>query len=360
MTSPAHLVSRSNPTRHLLHLDFLRGIAAICVVIGHRRPWFNDSILPHYFLAVDFFFILSGFVIDRAYRAKIGRQLSPGRFIVVRLIRLYPLIILGVLLGMLVALARGAAEGGNPVDVLMSGVAHLLLIPGVGSDKHPYPLNDPMWSLFFELAANLAFLVLAPILSRLMLTVIVAATAIGFTWIAVDTGSFAQGHLLPFFEGGFLRVGFGFFAGCLLHRIYAETDWNLTRFRPEIWTPLALVAIFQFPRVGVWFELFLALCIFPALVFAGAHAKSVLPRIETISGELSYPLYVLHIPLLFLVAGVMRATNLSDGSPGAFEGLVRIGLVCTLAWAAYLLFDKPVRRWLSGLATGNRAGRVKH
>ncbi len=336
-------------TAHLHHLDLLRGIAALCVVLGHRRPWFDDNLLPHFFLAVDFFFILSGFVIDRAYRSKIGSSMTMQTFIAVRLIRLYPLIALSVILGLVVALARVATEGGSYWDPFVSAGAHFLLIPGVGSAVYPYPLNDPMWSLFFELVANIAFLFLAPKLSTRVLASIVIVAALGLIWVTFQSGSVAQGHLMARFEGGFARVGFGFFAGCLLNRLSYFGRRHIGRIRAELWVPLVLIGVLQVPRTSFdpWFELVAVILVFPVLIFIGAQAKSIWPKVEAIGGELSYPLYVLHIPLLFLLAGGLRAMGLSDANPSPVEGAIRILIVCLFAWLSYIIFDKPARRRLT-------------
>src|SRR5215510_2853156 len=94
----------SNTKKHFEILDGLRGVAALAVVIFHFMEWvFPDpskNFIGHGFLAVDFFFCLSGFVIGYAYDSRIGKM-GVGEFFKLRLIRLHPLVIFGSVLGLL-------------------------------------------------------------------------------------------------------------------------------------------------------------------------------------------------------------------------------------------------------------------
>src|SRR6187402_3617673 len=90
--------------QHFEILDGLRGVAAIAVVTFHFMEWaisdYSKNFIGHGFLAVDFFFCLSGFVIAYAYDDRM-KQLKPGPFLIRRLIRLHPLVVIGSVLGLI-------------------------------------------------------------------------------------------------------------------------------------------------------------------------------------------------------------------------------------------------------------------
>lgn len=345
----------SGADNHLLMLDALRGVAALSVVISHRRAWFGDDMMPHAFLAVDFFFVLSGFVIDRAYAERLRQGMSGSDFIVRRVIRLYPLVFISLLLAVLVEIARAKVEGGSFGGVVGPAAAHLAMLPSFGG-REPYPLNPPLWSLFFEMFANIIFLFAAPYLTRRALGYVVLATGTALITLCLWTGSLGHGLLTDHFSGGYLRVSFPFFMGCYVHRLYK--DGVVPRLRIGNSSVILLLLLFSVP-VGAWSVPYSLICIsviFPCLVLSAArfHTQTALARI---SGELSYPLYVLHIPLLFLLAGALRLSGISDNTPSAWEGSARIVAVCILSWLVFVWFDRPVRAWLTA-AYGKRLRRV--
>src|ERR1700744_3037299 len=90
--------------QHFEILDGLRGVAALAVVTFHFMEWvyfdYSKNFIGHGFLAVDFFFCLSGFVIGYAYDDRIGKM-GILEFFKSRLIRLHPLVIIGSVIGLL-------------------------------------------------------------------------------------------------------------------------------------------------------------------------------------------------------------------------------------------------------------------
>src|SRR5688572_27186028 len=104
MKEATRTATRLDTKQHFQILDGLRGIAALAVVIFHFMEWIfpdiSNNFIGHGFLAVDFFFCLSGFVIGYAYDDRI-RKMGTGAFFKARLIRLHPLVILGSVLGLL-------------------------------------------------------------------------------------------------------------------------------------------------------------------------------------------------------------------------------------------------------------------
>ncbi len=150
---------------HYELLDGLRGVAALVVIWYHIFEGFATSPLDqhvnHGYLAIDFFFILSGFVIGYAYDDRWKQSLTIRNFFKRRLIRLHPMVILGAVLGATTFRVQGCEKwDGTPVSVSMLMIALLLnlfLIPAVPETSpevrgngEMYPLNGPSWSLFFE------------------------------------------------------------------------------------------------------------------------------------------------------------------------------------------------------------------
>lgn len=146
-------------------LDGLRGVAAIFVILYHFGEGFAtspvDQMMNHGYLAVDFFFILSGFVIGYAYDDRWQRGMSAGNFMLRRVIRLHPMVILSVIFGAVAYLIQGSVRwDGTPMPLSMLLLALLLglflipVLPGAGADvrgnNEMFPLNGPSWSLFFE------------------------------------------------------------------------------------------------------------------------------------------------------------------------------------------------------------------
>jgi peptidoglycan/LPS O-acetylase OafA/YrhL len=151
---------------HFEVLDGLRGIAAIGVVVFHFSEWlFPDSsknFIGHGFLAVDFFFCLSGFVISYAYDDRI-HQMSLGQFFKLRLIRLHPLVVIGSLLGIIFwfwAPSSFDTSKYSVTQIILLSVTSLLLIPmPTMADRllNLFGLNAPSWSLFWEYIANILY-----------------------------------------------------------------------------------------------------------------------------------------------------------------------------------------------------------
>ena len=142
--------------RHFIFLDGMRGIAALAVGWLHAATFFRLDFEPHHAaLAVDFFFVLSGFVIAYAYDGKLKAGMTFAEFAAKRLIRLYPLIFIGVLVGTLVSVGPAVLEEADLKRFLALGFSALVLFPlGALLGMQPYPVNNPLWSLFFELIAN--------------------------------------------------------------------------------------------------------------------------------------------------------------------------------------------------------------
>lgn len=327
-------------------LDALRGLAALLVLAFHLRGvCLPREVLGHGYLAVDLFFVISGFVLARAYDADLVAGQGAG-FMVKRLKRLYPMALLGLVLGAVVWLVSGRDPG----------TALLLLALGLAFAPFPaghdvFPLNGPQWSLLWELAANLVYALVAPWLtSRRLLALVVAG---GAAHVAL-TLAYGTGSLGPYgfnWWSGAPRVVYGFFAGVLLARLAGEGRLKVPAL--PITAILAVVVLVLSPPVPesgrAIFDLVAALAVLPLLVASAARASvegRLRPVLDGLAG-LSYALYALHIPII-------QATTY--GKVGALAIPLALGAAWAAhrwfePWAAALLRRKPLKNQDQGFST---------
>ena len=372
MTSAAFADSKP----HYELLDGLRGVAALVVMWYHVFEGFATSPIDqgfnHGYLAVDFFFILSGFVIGYAYDDRWKKTLTTREFFKRRLIRLHPMVIMGVVLGAITYYVQGCERwDGTHVATSMLMLAMLLnlfLIPvasGAAADvrgnSEMYPLNGPNWSLFFEYIGNILYALFIRRLSTRWLAVLVALAGAGLAGYAIGNGS-GYGHLGVGwtlaglnFPGGMLRLLFAFSAGLLMSRVFKPVH-----IRGAFWLcSLAVVVLLCMPHVGgaerLWLNgLYDSVCvilIFPLLVWLGASGKATdsgTSRVCKFCGDISYPVYVVHYPFMYLfyawLWGGEEKIPFSQAWPYAL--LVFFGSIA-LTYLILKVYDEPVRRWLA-------------
>ena len=144
-------------------LDGLRGVAAICVVMFHRKTWFGVVSPSNGYMAVDLFFALSGFVIAASYEHRFNYRMTPWEFVKARFIRFYPLYFLGFSCSVILLVTQLFLDSRISQQYHRDWYAlpfALLAIPSpFVSDigQFVYPLNFPSWSLFFELFVNITY-----------------------------------------------------------------------------------------------------------------------------------------------------------------------------------------------------------
>ena len=223
-------------------LDGLRGVAAVLVIWYHFFEGFAtsavDQMINHGYLAVDFFFVLSSFVLGYAYDAPMrSHRLSTGSFIVRRIIRLQPLVVLSVLLGAAAYLLQGSVRwDGTPVPLhqvltaLLLGLFMIPVLPGAGAEVRGngemFPLNGPGWSLFFEYIGSIIYATVLYRLGRRALACITVAAALCLAYTAFGnmSGAYHLGvgwSMADYgFWGGFSRLVFSFSAGLLIQRCF--------------------------------------------------------------------------------------------------------------------------------------------
>ncbi len=338
---------------HFVFLDGLRGLAALWVAAYHLSQMFRTPLKPeHAYLAVDFFFCLSGFVVAAAYDERMLQGMGVGDFFKRRLIRLYPMIAFGVGLGALVVGCEWLAYGtGNWQTWLVLAAGSFALFP-IGffyPGLSAYPINSPLWSLAFELFANLIYALKVgwTVKSRIVIAGFMAVLGALLLVPIHKAGSIqAVGFYNPSaFAEGTIRVLYPFAAGVIFWR--AKVFERITAV-PDLVLGLILSVMLAMPLfvLSKPYEAVAVLVVAPALVLFGARARVTagLDPLWRALGRLSYPLYLVHMPLGIACVHLYWATG-SRISPYLAVALVLV-VASAAAWAIMKLYDEPVRRWL--------------
>ena len=369
-------------------LDGLRGVAALVVILFHGFetyiPFFGTQHINHGYLAVDFFFVLSGFVIGYAYDDRWDRM-STWSFFKRRLIRLHPMVVAGTLFGACLFFF-GESDyfsligGTEPWKFFLCIVLGLLMIPaGTGLDIRGWgetnSLNGPNWSLTFEYIGNILYAFVLRRLPTVVLGMLCVASAFLTMNLALGWdvfGFFAQ----PKYDViggwsitpdqmyvGFSRLFYPFLCGLLISRLLPKF---ITKENPSgsplgirggfWWASLLLVVLFAVPQIGGkscvadgLYQVFAIVVMFPVIVLIGAGSKTTDKRsakwCDTL-GNLSYPLYITHFPLMYMQ---MAWVSSHKDSPVWHHVVLNLGILLVaigIAWAFLKLYDEPVRAWL--------------
>ena len=354
---------------HYNILDGLRGVAGITVVCFSFFEAFAtshlDQQLNHGYLAVDFFFILSGFVVGYAYDDR-WKTMKIKDFLKRRFIRLQPMVVIGAIIGAIMFYFQGCSVWDvSKVSIgmlLLATLLNICLIPatpgfeirGVGE---MYPLNGPSWSLFFEYIGNILYALFIRKLSIRNLTIFVLLAGLGLAAFSIfgPYGDICVGFSLTDdnMVGGSLRILFSFPAGLLLSRIFKPVH-----IKGAFWIcSLSVVVLLVIPRVGdgesLWMNgLYDTVCfafLFPLLVYLGASGKTTdkhTTRVCKFLGDISYPLYMVHYPFIYLYYAWVKNESLTfvQSLPGALA--LVIGNIL-LAYLCLKLYDEPVRKYLA-------------
>lgn len=363
---------------HYELLDGLRGVAALLVVFYHIFEGLSFAAggtlittINHGYLAVDFFFILSGFVIGYAYDDRLGKTMSLGNFFKRRLIRLHPMIVMGAVIGAVTFCIQGSVQwDGTKIAtsmVMLALLCAMFFIPAVPGVRYEvrgngemFPLNGPSWSLFFEYIGNILYALFIHRLSKKALAVLVGMLGVFLTWFALfdvsGYGMIGVGWALDSvnFLGGSLRMLFPFTMGMLLSHHFRPMQ-----IRGAFWIcSVVLLLLFCVPYIesngpislNGLFEAVCILFIFPILVWIGASGKTTDKRSTQICkflGDISFPLYAVHYPLMYLFYAWLIDNKLyTFGEVWPTALMVYIGSIL-LAYLCLKCYDEPVRRWLT-------------
>ena len=349
--------------QHFEILDGLRGVAALAIVIFHFMEWvYTDpgkNIIGHGFLAVDFFFCLSGFVIGYAYDNRIG-GMGVMNFFKSRLIRLHPLVILGAVLGILSFLFdpfSSQSELYSTGKLILLFVCTVFLIPfPVMEDRafNLFGLNAPSWSLFWEYVANIIYAFILCKINRRYLAVLALVAAAALCFVGYHTGNLMGGWAKNNFWDGGVRISYSFLAGLLIYRF----NWIVKNQLGFIGLAILLSFVFIMPFFKWnWIaELLVVLFYFPLLVSLGAGSNLSMgsKTLCIFSGKISYPLYMTHYAAIWIFGHYYTINK-----PTTIEiSIIIISGTILLVGFAYLvmvLYDIPIRRYL----TNNRQQKLE-
>jgi peptidoglycan/LPS O-acetylase OafA/YrhL len=355
---------------HFAILDGLRGVAALMVVAFHVMETHCGGdpvkqIINHGYLAVDFFFLLSGYVMGYAYQDR-WERMSLGEFFKRRLVRLQPMVVMGMIVGAIFFYWQGC-EWMPKVD--QTPVWQMLIIMLIGFTLIPvpptmdirgwnemHPLNGPGWSLFFEYIANILYALVVRRFSKNALRVLVVISGAVLIHYAVtgERGDVIGGWSITQeqLRIGFTRVMFPFFAGLLLYRTTKIANIK----NAFLWCSLLIILVLAFPRVGGYdykwanglYDSLSIIIIFPIIVYMGASGQvhsAIGQKVCKFLGDISYPIYITHYALIYTYTAYVANSKATFAQALPYALLTFFGSIA-LAYACLKLYDEPVRKWL--------------
>lgn len=345
-----------NSKPHFEILDGLRGLAALVVVIFHFMeiifPDLKNNFISHGYLAVDFFFCLSGFVIAYAYDSRIA-AMGLKRFIKVRLIRLQPLVIIGSVLGLLTFIFDPftnlyAVYGFKETALLFISSVFMIPYP-VMSERffNLFSFNAPSWSLFWEYFANIVYATILFKATRKVLTALVIVGALFLLYIAWHYGNLLGGWGRSTFFHGFVRISFSFSIGMLIYR----SNWVIKNKLSLLVLSALLLLAFLIPHFESYnwiIEPILVVFYLPFIMSLGAGASLTEKhyKINKFSGDISYPLYMIHYPFMWIFLSYVTVKQ-----PSKIElwWIVPISIILLICFAHMVskFIDNPIRRYFS-------------
>lgn len=354
---------------HYIALDGLRGIAALIVICYHVFEGFATSpatqTINHGYLAVDFFFLLSGFVTAYAYDGR-WTQMNIKTFFLRRLIRLHPMIIAGAVLGLTTFLLQGSEQWdhtGVPLShVALAFLLSMLLLPTfpgtaaeVRGNGEMFPLNGPTWSLFFEYMGNILYAVLLRRLSIGALFIITCLLGFALAYVCIANGQLGVGWTVA--DGGLwwgmIRMSFSYSLGMLAARSYRPQKMKI----PFWLGAVALILCCAMPYAGIngaaylngLYDGYCVILIFPTILILCAgnmEQKGSTPRLCRLMGDLSYPLYAIHYPFMYLFFAYVWNNSLTFAQSWHWAAVVVLGSI-VLAIILHYGYERPVRKFLS-------------
>lgn len=370
-------ISPSVAKPHYEILDGLRGVAALMVLGYHFFEGFAKTpisqIINHGYLCVDFFFILSGFVIGYAYNSRWNEGLTTRGFIKRRIFRLHPMVLAGILLGVIAFLIQGSVkwDGTNVAfsSVVTNSIMNLFMIPAIPGSEFEirgngemFPINGPHWSLFFEYIGSLIYALFIRRLSTRQIGIITGLLGAGLGYFAITNMS-GYGHIGVGWTlsgnnllGGFLRMMFSFSMGLFLSRIFRPAKIS----NAFLICSLGVIILVAMPFIGdpqkLWqnaiYDTICVLLLFPSLVWIGASGAIKGPQSQRLCkflGDISYPLYAIHYPSLYLFFAWIWAEELAI----ADVWWMSIPIFTSNIALAYLLlryYERPIRQRLDSIS----------
>ena len=366
---------------HYELLDGLRGVAAILVVFYHvfeglAFAQYENGVgdgtittLNHGHIAVDFFFILSGFVISYAYDDR-WEKMTVGGFFKRRLIRLHPMLVMGAVIGTVTFAIVGFEKWNGATApaswVMMAMLLTMFMVPAVPGAPYEvrgngemFPLNGPGWSLFFEYIGNILYALVIRRLSTRMLALLAVLLGAVHCWFFVGDvsgyGSVGVGWTIDEvnFWGGMVRMMFPFTVGMLLARTFTPR-----KVKGAFWiSSFVLIVLFAMPYIksegsinlNALYEVLCIAVVFPAIVQFAACGScgAATARVCGVLGDISYPLYIVHYPIMYVFYAWLIEKKYYNFEECWGMAMFVVVISILLALLCLKLYDEPVRKWLS-------------
>jgi len=356
-TPASHVVSAR---RRFEALDSLRGICAVLVVMFHMpvaSHWRSWDMVQHGYLFVDYFFVLSGFVIAHAYAGRLKTARDGGRFMVRRLGRVWPLhvLMLAAFIGLELCRVWFHFDGATPFTRDRSVEAiftNLLLVQAW--HVHPYlTWNGPSWTLSAEVACYLVFAGLVLVAPKRFRLIGAVLAVVGGIMVLM----FARRWMNTTYDFAVPRAVYGFFLGCLLQGVWTR----IPRLKSGAATVLEVFAVVGICLFIAWAQgpaTVLVTLVFVAVVWVFAGEDGALskvldhPALVTL-GRWSFAIYMVHMFVLTVMMILARKLHWVPGGRRIDFGSVWIndlfaigmfGLIVLLALAAHRYVEQPAQR----------------
>jgi peptidoglycan/LPS O-acetylase OafA/YrhL len=346
-----------------IFLDGIRGLAAVFVLTRHTTFFWDGNPFFRSYLAVDIFFIMSGFVIASAYEEKLRTNLiTVNDFILIRVIRLYPIYFISFLLCCyhFIRKVRLGYEYGSSEEVVWVLLSTAFFLPSkMPSSEALFPLNGAYWSLFFELLANFSYALIRPVLNDFLLTVVSALFGLLVAVAALQNGGLDNGFKWDtwMIVGGLSRAFFGIFLGLLIFRKRKSLDYFFRRHDVPWLAVFVVMLVLMSPSVGVFdplVDVVVVLVVFPACLIVASKGASEADNILMFLGSASYPIYVLHFPL---AQGIYLRFQNAVTSTAPYSGLAFVVFIMIFSVWLERVYDIPIRRKLTALLVRRRNSR---
>ena len=334
-------------------LTTLRGFGALWVVACHMAvslPRFEHHItyfFLHGWLAVDFFFILSGFVISYSYLDLFSERIEAKKarkFLTTRFLRIYPLAFLVLVCVWLPCFAALKILGLEVDPEIFSGRSfflQLFLLNGIGLPDSKAGWNGPTWALSSEFVLYCCFPFLAYCTAKLK------GGALNAALMAILVGglvllSILITHGSQFMLGdGFVlvRTGSEFILGCLLFNLYASSPPKRFFIEASGWVCIGLVLVLSVIGLHPFYH-FLYLLLFLFIIYAlsnptGASKRLLENKVLVRLGQLSFSIYIIHYFILSINRRLVKMFFPAD-TVLVDIGFFTVSLILILAASVYL------------------------
>lgn len=359
------MITKSDSKQHIKSLDGLRGYAALAVCIYHGTDIFGmKHLIPHAYLAVDLFFVLSGFVLFYRYHREMsgfdGANLDLWDYLAQRFARLYPLYLFATLIGIAFywfMFIHHGNFGANFKSLWDMADNSIFLIPYLEPNitnptKKIFPYAHQAWSIFWELILSFCFYFTIR-WGKIAEIAIASAAILGVIITTYSIQDIDEGWRNIHFEVGLFRAFAAFYLGVLIGRIYnlcSNCNNGLMPHFMSVLSSMILVIIiyyFHFLRETKWvIELIVLYAVFPVLILSSAlSSASVLSFFPfQFLGRISYSIYLLHGTATLIALWSMHNYDWFEGS--VLTGLLWLGIVVAFSFVTYRTIEVPMRQLL--------------